>query len=62
MALQALRMKIGTAKFLRILETWAAGHRRGRADIDEFIALAEEISGRRLDKFFRRWVYQRGKP
>ena len=62
MALQALRMQIGTKKFLRILETWATDHRHGSADIGEFIDLAEQVSGRGLDKFFQRWVYQRGKP
>jgi len=62
MALQALRMQIGTRKFLRILETWATDHRHGSADIAEFIALAEEISGRSLDSFFQRWVYSPGKP
>ncbi len=62
MALQALRMKIGTNAFLRILNAWTTGHRHGSADIGEFIDLAEEISGRGLDKFFRRWVYSPGKP
>lgn len=62
MALQALRMKIGTRAFLRILEAWATEHRHGSADIGEFIDLAEDISGRGLDKFFQRWVYSPGKP
>ncbi len=62
MALQALRMKIGTNTFLRILNAWTTGHRYGSADIGEFVALAEEISGRDLDRFFHRWLYRRGKP
>ncbi len=62
MALQALRRKIGTRPMLRLLRRWATDHRHGSADIGEFIALAEEISGRNLDPLFRRWLYQRGKP
>ncbi len=62
MALQALRMKIGTAKFLRTLGTWTTDHRHGSADIADFTALAERISGRDLGRFFERWLYRRGKP
>jgi aminopeptidase N len=62
MALQALRVKIGTDTFLRVLNAWATEHRHSSADIGEFIDLAEEISGRGLDKFFQRWVYSPGKP
>ena len=62
MALQALRMKIGTAPFLLILRTWVTEHRHGSADIGEFIALAERVSGRDLGRFFHRWLFRRGKP
>jgi aminopeptidase N len=62
MALQALRMKIGTAPFLRILEAWTTEHRHGSADTGEFIALAERVSGRDLGRFFHRWLFRRGKP
>lgn len=62
MALQALRMKIGTKPMLRLLRSWAEGHRHGSGTIGEFIALAEEVSGRDLDPFFGRWLYRRGKP
>ena len=46
MGLQALREKIGTQKMLKTLRRWATEHRYGNADIDQFIALAEEVSGR----------------
>jgi len=62
MALQALRVKIGTNAFLRILNAWATAHRHGTADTGEFTALAEEISGQDLDRLFQRWLYRRGKP
>jgi aminopeptidase N len=62
MALEALRLKIGTKPMLAVLHDWAVAHRFGSADIDEFIALAEEVSGQDLDAFFERWLYRRGKP
>jgi len=62
MALEALRLKIGTRPMLRVLHDWAAAHRYGSGTIKEFIALAEKVSRRDLDPFFQRWLYRRGKP
>ncbi|HWJ43166.1 MAG TPA: M1 family metallopeptidase [Solirubrobacterales bacterium] len=62
MALQALREKIGTPTMLRLLRRWAVSHRHGSANIGEFTALAEQLSGRDLDPLFQRWLYRRGKP
>jgi len=62
MALQALRQQIGTRPMLRVLRRWTTEHRHDSANIDEFIALAEGVSGQNLDPLFRRWLYQRGKP
>jgi len=62
MALEALRLKIGTKPMLRTLHQWAQAHRYGSGTIKEFTALAAKISGRNLDPFFQRWLYQRGKP
>jgi aminopeptidase N len=62
MTLQALRDKIGTQDLLRIMRTWATEHRHGHGDIEEFISLADEISGEHLRGFFHRWLFQRGKP
>jgi aminopeptidase N len=62
MALEALRLEIGTQAMLQVLRTWTSEHRHGNADIEEFIALAERVSGRNLEPLFQRWLYQRGKP
>ena len=62
MALEALRLKIGTGKMLKTLRRWATEHRYGSADIDQFIGLAEEVSGRNLGPLFQRWLYEPGKP
>jgi aminopeptidase N len=62
MTLQALRDKIGTRDLLRILRTWAAEHHHGNGDIEEFIVLADRVSGEHLSGFFHRWLFERGKP
>lgn len=62
MALEALRLKIGTQPMLHLLHDWATGHRYGSGTIKEFTGLAENISRRDLDPFFQRWLYRRGKP
>jgi aminopeptidase N len=62
MALQALRMRIGTRTFLGLLRRWAAANRYGNATIPEFRALAESVSGRQLDGLFDRWLLRPGKP
>ncbi|HTT94802.1 MAG TPA: M1 family metallopeptidase [Solirubrobacterales bacterium] len=62
MTLQALRDKIGTQVLIRILRTWATEHRYGNGDIEEFIELAEKVSGEHLRGFFHRWLFERGKP
>jgi aminopeptidase N len=62
MALEALRIKVGTSTMLKILRDWAEEHRYGSASTAEFIALAEEVSERPLRPFFKRWLFRPGKP
>jgi aminopeptidase N len=62
MALEAMRLKIGTKPMLRVVHEWAQKHRYGSGTIKEFTAMADTISGRNLDPFFQRWLYLRGKP
>ncbi len=62
LAVQALRVEIGTKALLETLRRWASDHRYGNATIPEFEALAEEVSGKRLTRFFGRWLDEPGKP
>jgi aminopeptidase N len=62
MALEALRIKIGTGSMLKVLRRWATDHRDGNSEIRRFLELAENLSGQPLHNFFRRWLYSRGKP
>ncbi len=62
MALEALRLRIGTPKMLRLLRTWVREHRHASADTHDFVTLAERVSGQPLHRFFARWLYRPGKP
>jgi aminopeptidase N len=62
MTLQALREKVGSRAFFRIMGDWAARHRYGNVRTAQFIALAERVSGRDLDHFFDVWLYRPEKP
>lgn len=62
MTAQALRNRIGSEAFWRVLRTWVARHRHGTAGTAQFIALAEQASGRQLDGFFDAWLHGRTRP
>jgi aminopeptidase N len=60
MTLQALRVEVGDATFLRILRDWYAQYRYGNATTADFIALAQRDSHRNLHGFFEKWLYTPG--
>jgi aminopeptidase N len=62
MTLQALREKIGDDDFFQLLRTWVATYRHRNATTQQFIAMAESVSGQQLDDFFDVWLYKTGKP
>jgi aminopeptidase N len=62
MTLQALREKIGDGTFFALLKTWTATHRHGNATTQQFIALAQQMSGQDLGAFFQTWLYTPAKP
>ena len=62
LTLQALRTAVGDDAFFEIVRTWAAEKKDSTATTDEFIALAEKISGQQLDDLFTTWLYTKGKP
>ncbi len=53
-----LREEIGDDAFFSLLRTYAAEFADGNAATEDFIALAEEISGQELDEFFRVRLYE----
>ncbi|MFG1623052.1 M1 family aminopeptidase [Kribbella sp. NPDC049227] len=62
MTLHQLRLAVGDADFFTILRTWAKTNRNGNVTTDQFIALAEKISGQQLDSLFQTWLFTTTKP
>jgi hypothetical protein len=62
MTLHALRTQVGDETFFRILRRWARSRAGGIVATQDFIRLAERISGRRLGALFDRWLFAPGKP
>jgi aminopeptidase N len=56
LALHALRLTVGDESFFSTLRTWVDRYRYGNASIDDFVSVAEEVSGRQLDEFFADWL------
>ena len=57
LGLHALRLELGDALFFDLLKTYCGRFRSGNATTADFIAVAEEVGGRRLDAFFQSWLY-----
>ncbi|WP_043628789.1 M1 family metallopeptidase [Nonomuraea candida] len=62
MTLHALRQAIGDATFFRLLKTWTSEHRYGHVTTEQFIDLAERLSGKSLDALFDAWLFQPRRP
>jgi len=62
MTLQVLRERIGDDDFFKLLKAWTTEHRYGNADTAQFTALAEKISGQRLDGLFTTWLSTTSRP
>ncbi|WP_155884510.1 M1 family metallopeptidase [Actinomadura flavalba] len=62
MTLHALRREVGDEKFFATLQAWVKEHRHGSATTEQFIALAERVSGKQLDGLFKSWLYDKGRP
>jgi aminopeptidase N len=62
MTLQALRERVGDKAFFTILRRWAAQNAHGSVSTEQFVRLAERVSGKQLDRLFRVWLYVPEKP
>lgn len=62
MTFQALRNRIGDQDFWTLLRRWVDERRDGLGTRLAFKRLAEEVSGRELDAFFRVWLDTGSKP
>ncbi|HLT12371.1 MAG TPA: M1 family metallopeptidase [Micromonosporaceae bacterium] len=62
MAVHALRVTVGDEDFFAILKAWATEKAHSNGTTEEFIALAERISGEQLDDLFDAWLFQDSRP
>ncbi|GAA2782726.1 M1 family metallopeptidase [Crossiella cryophila] len=62
MALHAIRKTVGDKVFFQTVKTWTENKKYGNATIEEFKALAEVLSGKKLDEVFNTWLFTKGKP
>ena len=56
LTLHALRVTVGDDVFFRILKAWTVKYRDSTATTAEFIALANQTTGRDLTTFFHKWL------
>lgn len=62
MTLQALRLTVGDSSFFRILRQWAQTNAGGNVTTEQFVALAEKVSGQELSPLFDAWLFSPTKP
>jgi len=63
MVLQKIRRTVGDDRFYDIVQGWAAAHRHGNADTDDFTAYVEKMApGKDFAGIWRDWLYGKGKP
>jgi aminopeptidase N len=62
LTLHALRLTVGDDPFFTILRTYYDRYKYGNATTADFIALAEEISGKSLQALFDAWLYAEEVP
>jgi len=62
MTLHALRERIGDELFFELLRTYYETYRDSHVTIEDFIALANQVSGEDLTEFFNAWLYQKDIP
>lgn len=58
LTLHALRLEIGDEAFFDTLRTYTERFHDSNATTDDFITIAEEVSGQDLTNFFDAWLYQ----
>lgn len=58
MVLHALRLTVGDEVFFEILRTYAETFKYGNAVTEDFIGVAESVSGEDLDAFFEAWLFE----
>ena len=55
-------MEIGDDAFFETLQTYVDRFQYGNVTTEDFIAVAEEVSGQELDALFEAWLYAETVP
>lgn len=61
-ALHALRLKVGDDTFFKIIHTYQETFKYKNAQIEDFMAVAEAVSGQDLSAFFHGWLFEASVP
>ncbi len=62
LTLHALRGQVGEEAFFALLHTWGSRFRHGVVSTHDFVALAQEVTGRDLAALFDAWLHQAKLP
>jgi len=62
LVVHALRLQVGDDAFFKILREWTDQKRNANATTDEFIAVAERVSGKPLREFLMTWLTSKTAP
>jgi aminopeptidase N len=62
MTVHALRRAVGDDDFFRILRAWLAEKRDANGTTEEFVALAERVSGEKVGPLLTDWLYGKDRP
>jgi aminopeptidase N len=62
LVLHALRTEVGDAAFFEILQVYVDTYRNGNATTEDFIGVAETVSGSNLTDLFDTWLYSETVP
>ena len=62
MVLHALRGEVGDEAFFRTLREYVSRHAGGNVTTEDFIAVAEEVTGKDLGSLFDAWLYDEATP
>lgn len=62
LVLYALQQEVGDETFFKIVQAYTEQYQYGNAGTDEFIAVAEKVSGKDLDAFFEAWLFSERMP
>ena len=62
MTVQALRNEVGDTDFWQIIDEWLESNALATGSTEEFMAIAEQVSGEDLDAFFQMWLFTPERP